>query len=145
MTNFLKALGLVVVGAVVGALVAVPFSASRVATGGVYSQSEQSFGEGAAFGTSRQTTISSAGVITSSAANTFSGAQTFSADQTFGGGDGAIVVTTSNTATSSITVGCINTYASSTATAMRLRFIATATTIYPYTGLAVLPQYGTCP
>lgn len=68
MTNFLKALGFVVVGAVVGALVAVSFGGSNVSivpTGGTYSQSEQSFGQGASFGTSRQTTISSTGAVKS--------------------------------------------------------------------------------
>ncbi len=70
---------------------------------------------------------------------------TTTGDVTFGGGTDALVLTTSDSATSSMTVGCINLYASTTATANRLRIIATATTIYPYTGLAVLPQYGSCP
>lgn len=68
MTNkeILKGVGLVVVGAVVGFLVHASFGAAPL--GGVYSQSEQSFGEGLAVGTTRQLTISRLGALVSSAA-----------------------------------------------------------------------------
>lgn len=144
-TNFLKAVGLVVVGAVVGVFLAVSFGASKVSTGGVYSTSEQTFGQGASFGTARQTTVSNAGVITSSAANTFSGAQTFSADSVFGGGANAITLTTTNSATSSMVVGCTNSYATSTATAINYRVRASSTAPTNGSGLIVEAFYGTCP
>lgn len=46
MTNILKGIALVIVGAVVGVLLAGSFGTKEVSTGGVYSQSEQSFGKG---------------------------------------------------------------------------------------------------
>lgn len=75
----------------------------------------------------------------------FTGAPTFTADATFNGGDGGIVITTSNTATSSIEVGCWQSYATSTATALKLMF--TASTTAPTNGSGVIPvvSYGTCP
>ena len=56
-----------------------------------------------------------------------------------------VVVTTSNTATSTITVGCFQSYATSTATSLALRF--TASTTAPTNGSGVIPvvSYGTCP
>lgn len=69
-TNFLKAVGLVVVGAVVGALVAVLFSAGKAeapvspdATGGVYSISSKYFKEGLFAGSENQFSVSSAGAV----------------------------------------------------------------------------------
>lgn len=50
---------------------------------------------------------------------------------------GNVVVTTSNTATSTLTVGCIQFYATSTATAQK--FMASTTPGVMYS------QYGTCP
>lgn len=64
---------------------------------------------------------------------TFSGAVTNSStltqtgDATFGGGDNGIVVTSANTATSSIEAGCITTYATSTDTAIKQTFFASST------------------
>ncbi len=56
-----------------------------------------------------------------------------------------LTVTTSNTATSTVTVGCIQSYATSTATSLALRF--TASTTAPTNGSGVIPvvSYGTCP
>lgn len=70
---------------------------------------------------------------------------TFSSDVIFSGGDNAIVVTSSNTATSSIEVGCFQSYATSTATSLKLMF--TASTTAPTNGSGVIPviSYGTCP
>lgn len=75
MTNKNKLIGvvLVIVGLVVGALLASSFGAKKD-VGGVYSLSEQSFGEGIAVGTTRQFVISRLGVITSSASQALSGA-----------------------------------------------------------------------
>jgi hypothetical protein len=80
---------------------------------------------------------------------TFEDNVTLSADATFSGGDGAIVVTSSNTATSSIEVGCIQMYATSTATAGKLTLQSgtdAASTTGP-TGLHFMPvwTYGNCP
>ena len=82
-----------------------------------------------------------------------SGAATLAADATFNGGDGAIVITSSNSATSSVTVGCIETYATSTATTVRLQLgtgnsISTTTSrdaSAAATGGVVYWFYGTCP
>jgi len=68
-------------------------------------------------------------------------------DLTLGGG--TLKVTTSNTATSTAIVGCIQTYATSTATAVRLVVgsIATSSTSYDGTNTVGLIgwRYGTCP
>jgi len=81
-------------------------------------------------------------------ANTASGI-TFSGDATFSGRDGGIVVTTSNSATSSIEAGCFTSYATSTATAVRLVFgsgvYATTSTSGTNTIGLMGWQYGTCP
>ena len=80
---------------------------------------------------------------------TFASAVTHSADSTFSGGDGAIVVTTSNTATSSIEVGCIQMTATSTANPVRLVMGSSILGTTTYQGSvsqgAVVWQYGTCP
>ena len=65
------------------------------------------------------------------------GVPTFTADAVFNGGVGGIVVTTTNTATSSIIVGCYQFYATSTATAQK--FMASTTPGPMYS------QYGSCP
>lgn len=90
--------------------------------------------------------------VTFSGAVTHSGTLTQTGDATFSGGDGAIVVTTSNTATSSVEVGCIQMTATSTATPIKLVFgngsgaSSAATTTFGGTmiGLAGF-AYGTCP
>lgn len=69
------------------------------------------------------------------------------ADGTIGGG--TLTVTTSNTATSTATIGCVQTYATSTATAVRMVIgsIATSSTSYGGTNTVGLVgwQYGACP
>jgi hypothetical protein len=79
---------------------------------------------------------------------TLTGTATFSQDTTFSGGDGAIVVTTTNAATSSIEVGCTQTYATSTATPVVLQFSTAneATTTFSGTGFGLVAwQFGSCP
>ena len=139
----LAGVALVLVGAVVGALLAGSFGKAPAA-GGVYSQSEQTFGQGLSVGTARQFVISNAGVITSAVANTWASAQTFTADAVFSGGVGGIDITTSNSATSSAVFGCWTSYATSTATALKLQF--TASTTAPTNGSGVIPvvSYGAC-
>ena len=77
-------------------------------------------------GISTDSTSPTAGQVRTTTLTT-TGAATF-------GGD--VTVTTSNSATSSITVGCIDTYATSTATAIRLSATTTP-------GIAYW-SYGTC-
>ena len=48
-------------------------------------------------------------------------------DVSISGGDGGLVVTSTNAATSSVTVGCIETYATSTATTIKQMFFASST------------------
>lgn len=109
--------------------------AVAVALVGNQPETTTSVGSGTRFanGLSADSTSPSAGevrgttlTITSSA--DISGASTFGSDMT---------ITTANTATSSINVGCIETYATSTETVMRL----SATTTPPYNAMWV---YGAC-
>lgn len=80
---------------------------------------------------------------------TVTGASTLTGDATFGGGDDAVIITHTNTATSSLEVGCIQGYATSTATAVRMAFGSIATTSTLHGGGDsighVMWQYGTCP
>lgn len=78
------------------------------------------------------------------------GVPTFTADAVFNGGASGITVTTSNTATSSIIVGCVNTYATSTATAIKMfpgAINTSASTTYTggTVGGFVVWAYGNCP
>lgn len=71
---------------------------------------------------------------------------TFSATTTM---NGNLVVTTSNSATSTLQIGCIQMYATSTATAIRLE-LSTTTALATYTGGpaptgVVAWRYGYCP
>jgi len=97
MTNKL-ALGLAILALVVAISVAVKFQAPEILGGTAHFQKE-SFVEGLYAGTGRQFNVSRTGLLTTGA---------------------NVVITTSNTATSSLQVGCIDTYATSTATAIRL-------------------------
>lgn len=62
-------------------------------------------------------------------------------DSTFSGG--TVNITTANTATSTVVVGCIQSYATSTATALKQVFVTTGATS-TYNG-TVYWSYGTCP
>jgi len=107
--------------------------------------------------TTISTAIVTAGNITTSAGNIEATAGTLligstsvlTGDVTLSGGNGALVVTTSNSATSTIQVGCISMYATSTATAVRLTFgtnaWATSTTQGSNAVGLVAWQYGSCP
>ena len=72
---------------------------------------------------------------------------TVTGDSTISGG--TLNVTTSNTATSTAKIGCVQTYATSTATAVRfvIGSIATSSTSYGGTNTIGLVgwQYGSCP
>ena len=83
------------------------------------------------------------------------GVSTLTGDVTMSGGDGALSITSSNTATSSVSVGCVQTYATSTATVIHLTYgiaqMATTTTqggtgdsTGTYGGLVVW-RFGACP
>lgn len=64
-------------------------------------------------------------------------------------GSKTFTVTTSNSATSTATVGCLQTYATSTATAIRLVLGSIATSSGSYDGVNTVGlvgwRYGTCP
>lgn len=126
MTKFAKTAGLVFAGVIVGLLLS---AASSNRLGGVYNQVTNYFREGIKVGTSNQFEVTSAGAVTTS------GALTTTGDATVSGG--TLNLTTSNTATSTIIVGCIQTYATSTATPIKIQATTTAH--------APTPVYGTCP
>jgi len=113
--------------------------------------------------TTISTAIVTAGNITTSAGNieatagtlTVGSTSVLTGDVIMSGGSGALVITTTNAATSTIAVGCLQTYATSTATAIHLTFatdeLATTTsqggtgdTTGTYGGL-VAWRYGACP
>jgi hypothetical protein len=79
----------------------------------------------------------------------FESTATFTGDVTLNGGDDGLIITTTNSATSSIEVGCIQMYATSTASPWRLAFSSIASTTALYGGgtsdVAMMAQYGTCP
>jgi hypothetical protein len=125
MTNLLKALGLVVVGAVVGALVAVSFGASKESTGGVYNAVNNYFSEGISVGKASQFAVSSTGALTTSGALSTTGD-----------------VTTSSDFVSTKAGLCFNFYATSTATLGKMTASTTAT-IEGVDGVMMF-SYGSC-
>jgi len=135
MTNILKYAGIValVVSIVVAVKVFAPIQANTL--GAVGNQLIEQYDPYVRYngGINSALPIQTSGTLTG-------GASTFSGD---------VTVTTSNTATSTLTVGCIQMYATSTATAVRLEF-STTTQLASYpngtvpTG-SVAWRYGTCP
>lgn len=99
--------------------------------------------------TSLNSTVTNAGAVTNSSTLTQTGAATFTADATFNGGDNAVTITTTNSATSTLDVGCIQTTATSTLTPVRLVLSSAGTTTATFgAGTAnggVSWQYGSCP
>ena len=96
--------------------------------------------------TTISTNISTDGTLTVTDTSTLTG------DVTMGGGNGALTLTTTNAATSTAVVGCYQTYATSTATAIHLTFgTAENSTTTSQTGTAsantgvVFWRYGACP
>lgn len=149
MTNKQKLFGvaLVIVGFAVGFLVAGSFGAKVF--GGVYSLSEKNFGQGITVGTGEEFSVSSAGVVTSSAANTWSGAQTLSSTLGVTGAttlSSTLGVTATTTLSSGLVLSknplCIDTYATSSATRVKLTLSAVyATSTSP---VGFVAAYGTC-
>jgi hypothetical protein len=121
----IQTIGLVIAGVIVSIL----FSASSTAMqlGGIYNQVTNEFRQGLKAGTSNQFVISNTGAITTGAS--------ISGDTTVSGG--TLTVTSSNTATSTVVVGCVQFYATSTATAHKFQASTTPGVMYS--------QYGTCP
>ena len=96
----------------------------------------ESFLQGLTVGARDQFSLTNTGVLTTSG------------DITSTGGADALVLTSSNSATSSATIGCIDTYATSTATP--IQFVignsVVGTTTYQGTGVgSVQWKYGLCP
>src|SRR5215207_8716139 len=103
-TNILKLAGIAVAGIVVGLLA----SASGVVNlGGIYNQTSNYFSQGIYAGLTNQFSVDTDGDVTTS---------------------GDVVITTAANATSSLTVGCINATATSSATPVKLVFNTQATT-----------------
>lgn len=136
MTINYKSIGLVVAGIVIGLIIS-SLGGSKASLGGIYHQTVEEFYAGLKAGTSNQLVISDTGAITTS------GALSTTGDSTVSGG--TFTVTTANTATSTLIVGCVQSYATSTATAMKLQF--TASTTAPTNGSGIIPviSYGACP
>ena len=101
------------------------------------------------------TTTATNGNIATAGTLAVTGASTLTGDVTMSGGNGALVITTTNAATSTIQVGCLQMYATSTETAVHLTFataqMATTTTQIGVGdtngthGGVVIWRYGTCP
>lgn len=131
MTNFLKGFGLVGAGIVVGLLFTLSTGLIKKDdsnVGGIYNQVKQYFYGGIEVGTTGQFAVSAAGAVTSAGDLTVSG--------------GTLSVPTTANATSTIIGGCIQTYATSSATSIKL----VMNTVASSTGNGfVLWQYGTCP
>ena len=138
MTNTLKAVGLVVVGAVVGALVAVSFVGSLGAVGGVYNKVTNYFADGISVGSTGQFAVSSTGVLTTSGSIVSAGA----ISGTSGTFSGDVTIPTTQGATSTLIVGQVQTYATSAATVVCQKYLAVATT--SANGF-VTWSYGSCP
>ena len=73
------------------------------------------------------TTTALNGNIATAGTLTVTGASTLTGDVTMSGGNGGLVITTSNSATSTVEVGCIQTYATSTASPIKQMFFASST------------------
>jgi hypothetical protein len=117
-----------------------------ISTGGALSVTGASTLTGAVWASS---TAQVTGAVRNYGTLTQTGAATFTADATFDGGNDAVTLTHSNTATSSIAVGCIDTYATSTATPIRLmmgEMNASASSTYGGAGDAgfVVWGFGAC-
>ena len=132
MANILKLAGALVAGVVIG------YFAVGPTFGGVYNQVSNTFREGLNAGTTNQFTVSSAGVVSTSG--------TLAAGAITGTG---LTVTTTNAATSTTSVGCVQTTATSTATPIKLEFSTGSTTVGLPAGTAgnglVSWRYGSCP
>ncbi len=104
------------------------------------------FGGSGMLGALDRTTVGNPWVFTGTVTHSSTLIQT--GDATFNGGDGAVVITTTNTATSSVEVGCIQTTATSTATPVKivLSSIATSSPAFGATTIGLAGwAYGTCP
>ena len=100
-------------------------------------------------------TLTVTGATTLSSTLTVDTTSTLTGDVIMSGGNDGLIITTSNTATSSIDVGCIQMYATSTETAVHLTFataqlattttqIGTGDTDGTYGGVVVW-RFGACP
>lgn len=67
------------------------------------------------------------------------------ADSTFNGGLDALTLTSTNTATSSFSVGCIDYANGATSTASPAKLLIVASSTSPHgTGLEIVPSFGSC-
>ena len=119
-------IGVGIAGVVVGLLLSAVLSGGAN-LGGVYNQVNNTFREGIKIGSSDQFAIDADGDVTTGF--------DVDGDGLFSGG--TLTVTTSNSATSTITGGCFQFYATSTATALKFQASTTPGIMYS--------QYGSCP
>ena len=80
----------------------------------------------AAAAVAASSTLQVTGAVRNYSTLTQTGAATFTADATFNGGIDAITLTHTNAATSSITVGCVDTFATSTASPIKFMLFASS-------------------
>lgn len=89
------------------------------------------------------------GTVTNAGAVTDGSTLTVTGDVTINGGNGALVLTTTNTATSTLQAGCIQMTASSTGSPIKLvpatYSSTTATFGFGTVGFPVMAVFGTCP
>lgn len=122
MTLFQKIFNVVILGVVIVLLfLAASPKKSVTVGGGDYNQTKQYFLDGFDVGQNANLTVNGSGAITT--------------DLTVSGG--TLNLTTSNTATSTIVAGCVEFYATSTATALKFQASTTPGVMYS--------QYGACP
>ncbi len=133
----LNSIGLVILGLVIGGCASLLMSGQSF--GGVYNQVNATFREGIKVGTSDQFAIDQDGDVTTG----------FDVDGDTTVSGGTLTLTHSNTATSSAIIGCVQSYATSTATPVRMEF-STTTALATFSG-GIIPngvvawRYGTCP
>lgn len=143
MSNYLKIGGLLLVGTLVGLLIrsgapsTIEVKIPEPDLSGVYSLSNKNFAQGIKVGTNDQFQVSSTGAVTTSDDITVGN------DLTVSGG--ALTVTTAASATSTLVIGEIETYATSSATKVCLKFSTVSTSSLPANNGFVLWAYGACP
>lgn len=96
-------------------------------------------------------TLQATGATTLFGTLSVTGASTLTGDITGGGGSGALTLTTTNAATSTATIGCVQTYATSTDTPVRLELTTSAVSTTTHRqgaaqiGGTMVWIFGTCP
>jgi hypothetical protein len=129
----IKSIGFTVAGVILGLLIAAVAQTATPGAGAVYELTAQYFYEGIFAGKTNQFAVESDGDVTTTGDVTISGGQ--------------LNVPTVANATSSAVVGCVQLYATSSATAVKLDLILSASTTVngATSAFVVAGRYGTCP